>query len=312
MTLGKTKFKQISVSDFLKSFTLITTYIEATSYPILSLVVSLYNKLLNLLEDVKVDRSNHQLIRKDTAAGLHKLPNYYDKASPIVIGPRCKLEYFENHGWNCGGENENAFTQLDTDNVDLMSSRVKPAIDLMWKSYNLPSDSQTTIDGDPKDASSISKSRTDHSFIAGIISAKTTESKTDELKQYVNEETEPSNCNLSDILSYWAQRRNYCDDTEREVLLSSYVGSFLQKDREKAADKPVTKPDAPRLVAPQHTASILCLLRAHLGKSGMLACGRKIFECEDFMTRTNRQRLELLFAQHHCFGFSCHCSWLGI
>lgn len=81
---------------------------------------------------MKLDRSNHQLIRKDTAAGLHKLPNYYDKASPIVmiatfLGPRCKLEYFENHGWNCGGYNENAFTQLDTDNVDLMSSRVKPA-----------------------------------------------------------------------------------------------------------------------------------------------------------------------------------------
>ena len=120
------------VFDFLESFALITTYIEATSYPTLSLVVPLYNKLLNLLEDVKLDRSKHQLIRKGASAGLDKLSNYYDKASPVImvatfLDPRCKLEYFENHGWNCGGENDNSFTQLDADNVDLISSRVKPA-----------------------------------------------------------------------------------------------------------------------------------------------------------------------------------------
>ncbi|KZS00233.1 Uncharacterized protein APZ42_003555, partial [Daphnia magna] len=147
-----------------------------------------------------------------SAAGLDKLANYYDKASPIVmvatfLDPRCKLEYFETHGWNCGGENDNSFAQLDADNVDLFSSRVKPAIDLMWKSHSLPSDSETTIDSDPKPKHASSKSKTDHSFIAAIISAKTTESKADELKQYVNEETEPSNCcDPTDILSYWEQR----------------------------------------------------------------------------------------------------------
>lgn len=90
--------------------------------------------------------------------------------------------------------------------------------------------------------------------------------------------------------------------SERETRLSSYVGSLLRKEREKAASKPVSQPDALRFDASQHTPSILCFLRTHLGKPGMWACGRKISECDDFMLRTNRERLELLFAQHRCFG----------
>ncbi|KAK4006594.1 hypothetical protein OUZ56_011750 [Daphnia magna] len=56
--------------------------------------------------------------------------------------------------------------------------------------------------------------------------------------------------------------------SERETLLSSYVGSLLRKKREKAASKPVSEPDAPRFVVPQHTPSILCFQRTHLGKPG--------------------------------------------
>ncbi|KAK4030953.1 hypothetical protein OUZ56_024382 [Daphnia magna] len=66
--------------------------------------------------------------------------------------------------------------------------------------------------------------------------------------------------------------------------------------------KPASQPDAERVVAPQNTPAILCFLRTHLGKPGMWACGRKVSECKDFMLRTNRKRLELLFAQHRCFG----------
>ncbi|KAK4006727.1 hypothetical protein OUZ56_011885 [Daphnia magna] len=66
--------------------------------------------------------------------------------------------------------------------------------------------------------------------------------------------------------------------SEREVLLSSFIGSLLLHP------------------------SIICFLRTYFGKPGMLACGRKVSECEDFMTRTNRERLELLFDQHRCFG----------
>ncbi|KAK4006615.1 hypothetical protein OUZ56_011772 [Daphnia magna] len=90
--------------------------------------------------------------------------------------------------------------------------------------------------------------------------------------------------------------------SERETLLSSSIGSLLRKEREKAASKPVSQPNAVLFVAPQHTPSNLCFLRTHLGKPGMWACGRKISECDDFMLRTNRERLELLFAQHRCFG----------
>ncbi|KAK4028005.1 hypothetical protein OUZ56_017168 [Daphnia magna] len=35
--------------------------------------------------------------------------------------------------------------------------------------------------------------------------------------------------------------------SERETLLSSYVGSLLRKQREKPASKPVSQPDAPRI-----------------------------------------------------------------
>ena len=89
----------------------------------------MYNKLLNLLEDVTRDQSKHKLIRKGAAAGLEKLSNYYDKATPIVMvatlmDPRCKLEYFETHGWSHSGAIDDSFIPLD---VDLISSRVKPA-----------------------------------------------------------------------------------------------------------------------------------------------------------------------------------------
>ncbi|KAK4006426.1 hypothetical protein OUZ56_011579 [Daphnia magna] len=90
--------------------------------------------------------------------------------------------------------------------------------------------------------------------------------------------------------------------SEKEVLLSSFVGSLLRKEPEKAASKPVSQPDVPRFVAPKHTPSNLCFLRTQLGKPGMWACGRKVSEYEDFMLMTNRERLELLFAQHRCFG----------
>ncbi|KAI9559429.1 hypothetical protein GHT06_013417 [Daphnia sinensis] len=88
--------------------------------------------------------------------------------------------------------------------------------------------------------------------------------------------------------------------SERETILSGFVGSLLHK--EKSAQKPPSQPDAPRFVAPLHTPTIICFLRTHLGKPGMLSCGHKILECEDFMLKTNRERMELLFEQHRCFG----------
>ncbi|KAK4037830.1 hypothetical protein OUZ56_029856 [Daphnia magna] len=55
---------------FLEDFTVATTYIEASQYPTLSLVVLMYNRLLNLLEEASTDRSKHPLLVKGAAAGM--------------------------------------------------------------------------------------------------------------------------------------------------------------------------------------------------------------------------------------------------
>ncbi|KAK4024493.1 hypothetical protein OUZ56_009916 [Daphnia magna] len=67
-------------------------------------------------------------------------------------------------------------------------------------------------------------------------------------------------------------------------------------------EKTVNQPEAPRFVAPQHKPFPPCFMRTHTGKPGKLACGQKILECEDFMLKTNQERLELLFIQHRYFG----------
>ncbi|KAK4027766.1 hypothetical protein OUZ56_016813 [Daphnia magna] len=85
--------------------------------------------------------------------------------------------------------------------------------------------------------------------------------------------------------------------SERETILNSFVGSLL-KEKKKAAE---VQPNAPQLVAPRHTPTIVCFLRTHLNQPGMVSCGRKIRECDGFMLLTNRERMELLFAHHRCF-----------
>ncbi|KAK4003910.1 hypothetical protein OUZ56_005659 [Daphnia magna] len=86
--------------------------------------------------------------------------------------------------------------------------------------------------------------------------------------------------------------------SERETILNSFVGSLL-KEKKKAAE---VQPNAPQFVAPRHTPTIVCFLRTHLNQPGMVSCARKIRECDGFMLLTNRERMELLFAQHRCFG----------
>ncbi|KAK4028107.1 hypothetical protein OUZ56_017285 [Daphnia magna] len=94
--------------------------------------------------------------------------------------------------------------------------------------------------------------------------------------------------------------------TEREKLLSGFVGDLLRKIREKEGteDTPVTVPIpyVPKYVVPRHTPDIRCFLPEHLTKPGSYHCTLKIAECEEFMTLTNQDRLELLFSQRRCFG----------
>lgn len=117
------------VLKFLERFAIITTYVEGNSYPTFSMVVPLYNSLLDGLEDVTRDSSKHDLIVKGAEAGLAKLSSYYDKASPIVMvatfmDPRCKLNYFVKNGWHTSGS---ASQDSNTPPEDLIQTRVKPA-----------------------------------------------------------------------------------------------------------------------------------------------------------------------------------------
>ncbi|KAK4009605.1 hypothetical protein OUZ56_018739 [Daphnia magna] len=94
--------------------------------------------------------------------------------------------------------------------------------------------------------------------------------------------------------------------TEREKMLSGFVGDLLRKIREKEVAEnvhvAVPIPDAPKFVVPRHTPTIRCFLPKHLEKPGSYRCTLKIAEYEEFMTLTNQNRLELLFSQHRCFG----------
>lgn len=94
------------VLDLLEEFAVITRYIEGSGYPTLFLVVSMYNRLLVILEDVPKNR--HESITQPSivegaSAGLEILSFYYDKTSPIVMAvtfmdPRLKMQYFIDNG----------------------------------------------------------------------------------------------------------------------------------------------------------------------------------------------------------------------
>ena len=93
------------------------------------MVVPLYSKLLDYLEDTAKDANQIQKIVKGAQAGLDKLSSYYDKASPIVmvatfLDPRCKMNYFVVNGWNCG-RSQDPFASSETE--DLITTRVRPA-----------------------------------------------------------------------------------------------------------------------------------------------------------------------------------------
>ncbi|KAI9560564.1 hypothetical protein GHT06_011511 [Daphnia sinensis] len=94
--------------------------------------------------------------------------------------------------------------------------------------------------------------------------------------------------------------------TERVKMMSGFVGDLLRKIREKEASEnvhvAVPVPDAPKYVVPRHTSTIRCFLPEHLEKPSSYRCTLKIAECEELMTLTNQDRLELLFTQHRCFG----------
>ena len=94
---------------------MITTYVEGTKYPTLSMVVRMYNRLLILNEDIFNYSTKNALVRKAACSGLAKLSHYYDKSSPLVMTAtylECKMNDFIQNKWDEGGELDNAFNSI--------------------------------------------------------------------------------------------------------------------------------------------------------------------------------------------------------
>lgn len=110
--------------DFLEPFASVTKHVEGFKYPTLCSVISLYNKLLDVLEDWS-NKGTHSQISKDAAfAALSKITKYYEKTTKVylvctVLDPRFKIQYFIKNGWEVGSGSH------DGDN--LIEMNVKPA-----------------------------------------------------------------------------------------------------------------------------------------------------------------------------------------
>ncbi|XP_057373479.1 uncharacterized protein LOC130694417 [Daphnia carinata] len=211
------------VFSFLEKFALVTTYVETSHFPTLSLVIPMYNRLLNLLEETSRDESKHTLIVKGASAGLQILSAYYEEASPLLMAatfmdPRCKMQYFVESGCNFGGETGDGCTVIE----DRMAARVKPVIEKLWREYNIrtnPCDpsSNSNLENVPKNESSailqkgltITKTQI-NTYIANVIFGRnrtpSIKPEKDEMKEYEEEETEPADCNQTAVFDYWSSR----------------------------------------------------------------------------------------------------------
>lgn len=114
---------------FLKPFAESTKFIEAARYPTITMVVPLFNKLLDFTEDWKNNKDKSDLSREGAARAFDKLAKYYEKVAALLMAatfmdPRCKLKYFEVNGWEQGSETTNSTTSTEE---NLIESRVMPA-----------------------------------------------------------------------------------------------------------------------------------------------------------------------------------------
>ena len=109
------------IFEFLKPFAEATKRVEGIKYPTLSCVIPLYNKLLNFVEDWKLNVHKHKETRKGAEAAFEILHRNYDKTTPIymvatILDPRHKMNYFTHNGWDVGEDGSN-----------LIETKVKPA-----------------------------------------------------------------------------------------------------------------------------------------------------------------------------------------
>lgn len=107
------------IVNFLEPFAVTTKYIEGFKYPTLSLVIPLYNKLMDTTEDLSMDFTKSTESRRAARLAFDKLINYYDKTTPLylvatVLDPRLKLVYFQQNGWEEGDERSGGDNLIET------------------------------------------------------------------------------------------------------------------------------------------------------------------------------------------------------
>ena len=117
----------IKIQDFLFLFKEVMTIMSSSSYPTLSITISLYNILIDHIEDHISEESNDEIneINEETESDVNsekndelnqliseasvkcrtKLMEYYNKTNDsylisIILDPRLKLKYFQDHEWD--------------------------------------------------------------------------------------------------------------------------------------------------------------------------------------------------------------------
>ncbi|XP_032779204.2 zinc finger BED domain-containing protein DAYSLEEPER [Daphnia magna] len=133
------------------------------------------------------------------------------------LDPRLKMQYFIDNGWDCGGESRDAFQPLDE---NLITGRVMPAIQFVWKNYKqIPTVQTMNIKAMEKSNSSKNVTSSvstgsgkrpafDHSYIANVLSKNSSVERfeIDEMGEYEVERTEPADCDPRAVYTYWAKR----------------------------------------------------------------------------------------------------------
>ena len=92
------------IKTFLKKFKEITVIMSSSSYPTLSMVIPLYNALIDHTEDYISDDNNSSVIKNAATNCRTKLLEYYNKTNDAciivtILDPRLKMEYYDDKTW---------------------------------------------------------------------------------------------------------------------------------------------------------------------------------------------------------------------
>ncbi|KAK4037713.1 hypothetical protein OUZ56_029742 [Daphnia magna] len=124
------------------------------------------------------------------------------------------MQYFIDNGWSDGGETSNAYVGIDE---DLIKTRVTPAIQAIWKEYNVEPCSASLNGNDLGESLdsgkcvACAKSKINEDYLVNVVFASSyrhpsNNSQMDELREYEKEETEPIAGGPYRVFNYWALR----------------------------------------------------------------------------------------------------------